>query len=203
MKLDKNALTFSYGDGGSLNQRIARLPGIPSVKSNPHIFRQWGADGPEWHTQVTLSWRNGSATYRTVRTFNSGHDYSFLAQRTLQRMSNVYLQYSQSKDCYNSLLVCVLVDIAHLGHWTDLAVLLLENRLTFLYPYVAPVWEYLNLRKLERDFFWGFRVQGRALVVVQGVKSLDAPAYLPYTVPKRCPQNHFLGTFYQCAAYKL
>ena len=139
----KNTLTFRDGDGGTLNEEVARLPGIPSVQSDPCIsFRQWGVYAPEWHTHVTLSWLHGTASYRIVRTFDPGQDASLFAQRTLQRASNVYLQYSQRKDCYNHLLVCVLVrvldNISDLGHGIDLAVLLLESKLTFFYPYTTP-----------------------------------------------------------------
>ena len=91
-----------------------------------------------------LSWHHGSPTHRTARTLKSGQDPSLSAQKPLQRALNVYLQYSQRKDWYDCQLVCILLDIPDLGHWTDLAVLLLENRLTFLYPYSALVWEYDN-----------------------------------------------------------
>ena len=101
-------------------------------------------DTPEWHTCVTLSQLHGTASCRTVRTFVPGQDASFFAQRTLEKASNGYLQYCQRKDCYHGLLVHVLVDIPDLGHGIDLAVLLLENGLTFFYPYAAPVREYYN-----------------------------------------------------------
>ena len=101
-------------------------------------------DTPEWHTCVTLSRLHGTTSYRTVRTFDPGQDASLFAERTLERASHVYLQYCQRKDCYYCLLVHVLVDIPDLGHGIDLAVLLLENGLTFFYPYAAPVWEYYN-----------------------------------------------------------
>ena len=108
-------------------------------------------DAPEWHTRVTLSWLHNTASYRTVRTIDPGQDASLFAQSTLQRASNVYLQYSQSKDCYNCLLVHVLVDFPDLGHGIDLAVLLLESRLTFFYPYAAPPWEYYDAWMLTRE----------------------------------------------------
>ena len=154
----KNALTFSDGDGGTLNQEMARLLGIPSVQSDPRIsFRQWGVDAPEWHTRVTLSQLHGTASYRTVRTFDPGQDASLFAQRTLQRASNVYLQYSQRKDCYNRLLVRVLVDIPDREDRMDLAVLLLESGLTFFYPYAAPVREYydawMSAQEAKRGLF--------------------------------------------------
>ena len=46
--------TISFSDGGTLNEEVARLPGIPSVQSDPCIsLRQWGVYAPEWHTHVT------------------------------------------------------------------------------------------------------------------------------------------------------